>query len=91
MNVPRQDFVPKLAKKARVRFDRHAGAMMIVYPERGLLLNESAAAIAGLCDGTRSLAEIVALLAQEHGDPREAIERDVVAFVASLMAKGLLE
>ena len=33
----------KLAKKARLRFDRHAGRWMIMYPERGLALNESGA------------------------------------------------
>jgi coenzyme PQQ biosynthesis protein PqqD len=52
-------FVPRLAKKARLRFDRHSGGHMIVYPERGLALNESAAEIAKRCDGTRSVERII--------------------------------
>jgi pyrroloquinoline quinone biosynthesis protein D len=84
-------FVPRLADKARLRFDRHDGHVMLVYPERGLLLNESAAAIAGMCDGTRSVDEIVAALSLERGVPRETLEHDVLAFVTDLRAKGLLE
>jgi pyrroloquinoline quinone biosynthesis protein D len=86
------DFVPRLARKVRLREDRHEDRTMLVYPERGLLLNESAAAIARMCDGTRSIAEIALVLA--HADAsadRAVIERDVLAFVADLKRKGLVE
>ena len=39
-------FVPRLAKKARLKHDRHANKLMILYPERGLELNDAAAEIA---------------------------------------------
>jgi pyrroloquinoline quinone biosynthesis protein D len=85
-------FVPKLAKKARLKHDRHANKLMIVYPERGLELNDAAAAIAQKLDGVRSVADIAGELAAEHeGAPREAIEKDVVAFVSELHDKGLLD
>ena len=85
-------FVPKLAKKARLKLDRHANKYMIIYPERGLELNDAATAIAQKLDGVRSIAGIAEELAREHeGAPREAIEKDVVAFVTLLQAKGLLE
>jgi len=77
----------KLAKKARLRFDRHAGRWMIMYPERGLALNESGAAIAQKLDGTRTLDQIVAELVAEHG----ASEADIHAFIADLEKKGLVE
>lgn len=84
-------FVPKLAKKARLRFDRHSGKTMILYPERGLELNDAAAAIAKKCDGTRSIGLIASELASEHeGVDASAIERDVIAFVVDLQKKGLL-
>jgi coenzyme PQQ biosynthesis protein PqqD len=96
--VPRRaielTFVPTLARKARLRFDRHSGGHMIIYPERGLALNESAAAIAKLCDGTRTVAAIVEELATEAGlaaTESDDIERDVIAFVEQLAKKGLLE
>ncbi len=84
-------FVPKLAKKARLRFDRHSGKHMIVYPERGLALNDSAAAIARRCDGTRSVAEIAVELAREASAEPSSVEHDVLAFVEMLAQKGLLE
>jgi coenzyme PQQ biosynthesis protein PqqD len=85
-------FVPKLAKKARLRFDRHSKKTMIIYPERGLELNEAAAAIANKLDGTRTVAMIAAELAQEHqGASAAEVEKDVIAFVVDLQKKGLLE
>jgi pyrroloquinoline quinone biosynthesis protein D len=84
-------FVPRLAKKARLKLDRHANKYMLIYPERGLELNDAAAAIAKKCDGSRSIGAIADELAAEHeGAPREAIERDVVDFVSMLRDKGLL-
>lgn len=83
------DFIPKLAKKARLRFDRHSGGHMIVYPERGLALNESAAEIVKRCDGTRTVGQIARELRAAHGD--ESVERDVVELVEELARKGLLE
>ncbi len=85
-------FVPRLGRKARLKLDRHANKYMIIYPERGLELNDAAAAIAKKCDGSRSVAVIAAELAAEHeGAPRDAIEQDVVAFVSMLRDKGLLQ
>ncbi len=85
-------FVPRLARKARLKLDRHTNRTMILYPERGLELNDSATAIAHKVDGVRSIALIAEELAREHeGAPREAIEKDVVAFVALLHGKGLLD
>lgn len=85
-------FVPRLAKKARLKHDRHANKFMILYPERGLELNDAAAEIAQKCDGTRSIAAIADELAKEHdGAVREVIEADVLAFVTMLRDKGLLE
>ena len=84
--------MPKLAKKARLKHDRHADKLMIIYPERGLELNDAAAEIARKCDGSRSIAVIVDELVKDHdGAPRAVIEADVVAFVSMLRDKGLLE
>ena len=77
----------KLAKKARLRFDRHTSRWMIMYPERGLALNENSALIAQKLDGTRSLDQIVAELVAEHG----ASPDDIHAFIADLEKKGLID
>jgi pyrroloquinoline quinone biosynthesis protein D len=50
---------PRLAARARLRWDRIDGRYLLLYPERGLALNESAAAILQLCDGSRTIDDIV--------------------------------
>jgi pyrroloquinoline quinone biosynthesis protein D len=71
-----------------VRFDRLSGGHVLLAPERGFRLNESAAAILALCDGRRSLLEI----ARELAPPaREALVlADVLALVERLRGRGLL-
>jgi coenzyme PQQ biosynthesis protein PqqD len=93
MKPPALDFVPKLAKKARLRFDRHSGGHMIIYPERGLALNESAAEIAKRCDGTRTIEQIVDDITSTLKDEaaRGSVQQDVITFVEDLASKGLLE
>ena len=82
---------PRLSPKARLRYDRHTGQHMLLYPEKGLQLNSTAAAIAALCTGQHSVSEIVAQLAALHpAAPREQIERDVHALLEQLEQRGLL-
>jgi len=82
---------PKLARRARLRWDERDGKYMIVYPERGLVLNESAAAVVKLCDGTRTVEEIVDDLVATSGAPGERVEADVRELLARLAERKLLE
>ena len=82
---------PKLARRARLRFDEREQKHMILYPERGLVLNASAAAIVQLCDGTRTIDEIVAALLDESKAPRERVDADVRELLSRLADKGLVE
>lgn len=83
---------PRLASKVRLRFDRHAQRHMLIYPERGMVLNDSAAAIAELCTGEHTLAAIVErLLEARAGATREEIARDVQAFLEQLAARALIQ
>jgi pyrroloquinoline quinone biosynthesis protein D len=75
------DSRPQLARKARLRTDRLTGETVLLYPEHGLVLNASAAAILRLCDG-RSAADIAA----ELGAPLA----DVLEFLATLSDRGLV-
>ena len=82
----------RLAARVRLRFDRHSGKHVLLYPERGLELNESGARIAELCVETRSVAELVELVAARVSYmPRVAVERDVLDFLSALAERGLLE
>lgn len=65
---------------------------MLLYPERGLLLNATAADIVQLCTGEHTVEEIVArLVATYAGQGREAVEREALTFLAEIHARGLLE
>jgi pyrroloquinoline quinone biosynthesis protein D len=83
---------PRLARKARLRRDRQTGQHLLLYPERGLLLNATASAIVALCTGEHTLDEIVARAAEGHeGDARRAIALEVEAFLERLAERGLVE
>jgi len=58
---------PKLWKFARVQFDEARQRNVLQYPEGAVLLNDTAAEILALCDGTRTLAEIAAALKERYG------------------------
>lgn len=83
---------PLLVSKARLRRDRRAGGYLLLYPERGLALNEAAAAVVALCDGSRTLDEILTALFQTYpADPPAIIEAQTRSFLAELSARGLLD
>ncbi len=86
------DMRPRLARKVRLRFDRHSGRHMLLYPEKGLALNQTAAAVAELCTGNHRVVEIVERLAAGSGaGARARIEQDVHAFLQALLDRNLLE
>jgi len=83
---------PKLASKVRLKFDRHSGRHWLLYPERGLALNASAARIAELCTGERSVEQIIdALHVTLPEAPRSQIAADVEQFLDALQARALVE
>jgi coenzyme PQQ biosynthesis protein PqqD len=83
---------PLLAAKVRLRFDRHSGKHMLLYPERGMALNASAARIAELCTGELALEQIVDHLHRQAAEAtRERIQADVQAFLSALLERGLLK
>jgi coenzyme PQQ biosynthesis protein PqqD len=82
---------PRLAAKAMLRLDRQSGRLVLVYPERGLLLNATAGAIAARCTGDHDVAEIVDELARRFPRvARASLEADVHAFLENLERRGLL-
>jgi coenzyme PQQ biosynthesis protein PqqD len=65
---------------------------MLLYPERGLLLNPTAADIVQLCTGEHTVEEIVDSLAAKYpAQSREAVEREALTFLVEIHARGLLE
>ena len=77
----------KLAKKARLKWDERERKFILLYPERGLLLNETAAEIVKMCDGTKTADEIVEAFAL-RGDSASA---EVSEFLEQLRVRNLFE
>ena len=83
---------PRLASKARLRFDGITGGYLLLYPERGLALNATATAIVELCSGDRTVGAIAAEMTARCQATRQAPVLDEVRdFLESLAARGLLE
>jgi pyrroloquinoline quinone biosynthesis protein D len=83
---------PRLASRARLKFDSVANQEMLLFPEAALLLNETGAAIVRLCDGARSIDQIVDDLAGKFsGADRDTLRIEVEKFLASIRVRGLVQ
>ena len=83
---------PRLASRARLKFDPIAQQEMLLFPEAALALNETGAAILRLCDGSRSISEIVDQLSKTYDNAdRDALTREVMDFLATIRTRGLLQ
>ena len=63
----RSDSRPRLPSKVRVRWNAPRGQALLLYPEGALALNPTAQAVLELCDGRRTVGEIVLELAERFG------------------------
>jgi pyrroloquinoline quinone biosynthesis protein D len=79
---------PRLVTGARLRYDDVREEHVLLIPEGVVRLNPSAAEVLELCDGERSLDDIVGALSAryEGADLRD----DVVGLVDAMRQKGLL-
>ena len=83
---------PRLRPKVRLRFDRRTGRHLLLYPEMGLELNNTATAIARLCTGEWTIDDMVDHLTRAYDDvaPSE-VRREVCEFLEALAGRGLLQ
>jgi pyrroloquinoline quinone biosynthesis protein D len=81
--------VPRLGKGFRLQWEEAQQTHVLLYPEGMVKLNGSAGAIMSRCDGTRSVAQIVADLEKTFG--ATGLGPDVEAFVALALEKRWLE
>jgi pyrroloquinoline quinone biosynthesis protein D len=79
---------PRLTNRARLQYDAVREKQVLLFPEGLLVLNETAAAILALCDGQRSVTDIVAELGARYNRP---VEEDVLSFLTRLTSKRLIE
>ena len=84
------DARPRLASKARLRFDRKSERHMLLYPERGLVLSPTAADVVQRCTGELSVQAIIDQLAEKYASPRETLEREVLSFLGEMSDRALV-
>jgi pyrroloquinoline quinone biosynthesis protein D len=82
---------PRLSRKARLKYDAIEKTFLLLSPERGLKLSDSAVEILQRCDGERTVEMIVAELAAATNAPPERVAEDVASFVEQMRKRGLVE
>jgi pyrroloquinoline quinone biosynthesis protein D len=86
-----EDIIPRFARGVRLREDPVRGGWSLLAPERVLTPNPIAVEVLKLCDGNRSLSDIVDDLSGRFSVDRARIEADVEALFAELRAKRMVE
>jgi pyrroloquinoline quinone biosynthesis protein D len=81
------DSVPKLWRLARLDYDPVRQRPVLLYPEGTVLLNDTGAAILELCDGTRTVAQIVSILTQRY---QADVGTDVAEYLEQMAQRELI-
>ncbi len=81
------DSIPRLWRLARLDFDPVRQRPILLYPEGAVLLNETGAAILELCNGSRTVGEIVTILTERyHAD----VSADVTEYLTTMAGRELI-
>jgi pyrroloquinoline quinone biosynthesis protein D len=81
---------PVLPRHAKLKFDETRQVWVILAPERVLAPDEIAVEVLKLCDGVRSVGEMIDQFAAKYTADRGAIAIDVIAMLQDLADKGFL-
>jgi pyrroloquinoline quinone biosynthesis protein D len=79
---------PRLAPFVRLTFDPARQRHVLLSPETVVVLNATGTAILELCDGKRTVAEIVAELRSRYA---HVVDDDVRAYIGRLVARRCVE
>jgi pyrroloquinoline quinone biosynthesis protein D len=82
--------VPVLALGARLRFDDSRRRWVLLVPERVLAPDDIAIEVLQLCDGNRTVGDVVDVLAAKYVAPRGEILGDVIEMLQDLANSGFL-
>jgi pyrroloquinoline quinone biosynthesis protein D len=87
MTLLAPDTVPRLWRLARLEYDPVRQKHVLLYPEGAVLLNDTGAAILELCNGTRTVDEIVTILTERyHAD----VSADVNEYLSQMADRELV-
>jgi pyrroloquinoline quinone biosynthesis protein D len=81
------DAIPRLWRLARLDFDPVRQRHVLLYPEGAVLLNDTGAAILELCNGSRTVSDIVTILTERyHAD----VSADVTEYLDRMADRELV-
>jgi pyrroloquinoline quinone biosynthesis protein D len=79
--------IPRLWRLARLEYDTVRQRHVLLYPEGAVLLNDTGAAILELCNGARTIDEIVSILSERyHAD----VSADVNEYLSQMADRELV-
>ena len=81
---------PILPRHAKLKFDETRQRWVILAPERVLAPDDIAVEVLQLCDGVRSVEQMIDQLVEKYTADRGAIGADVIAMLQDLADKGFL-
>jgi pyrroloquinoline quinone biosynthesis protein D len=81
------DSVPRLWKLARLDYDRVRQRHVLLYPEGAVLLNDTGYAILELCDGNRTVGQIVTILSERYNVD---VSADVAEYLDNMAERELV-
>ena len=81
---------PLLPRHAKLKFDETRQRWVILAPERVLAPDDIAVEVLQLCDGVRSVEQMIDQLAEKYTADRGAIAVDVIAMLQDLADKAFL-
>lgn len=76
----------RLSPNMRLQWEKAQGAHVLLYPEGVVQLNESAAVILELCDGSRTADQVIGELAQRFDAP--GLAEDISDFLVTARSHG---
>lgn len=79
---------PRLATGARLQYDEVRHEHLLLVPEGAVQLNPTAAEVLELCDGERSLDDIVAALTERYAGAD--VRDDVAGMIEALAQRGVV-
>lgn len=82
---------PVLPSFVRLQHDKARDRWVILVPERVLVPDETAIEIVQMCDGVKSVRDLVDELAKKYNADRALITVDVLAMLQDLADKSFLE
>jgi pyrroloquinoline quinone biosynthesis protein D len=81
------DSTPKLWRLARLEYDPVRERHVLLYPEGAVLLNDTGAAILELCNGVRTVTEIVDILTARY---QADVSTDVTEYLDGMAQRELV-